>query len=154
VFDRDARKSLEVFTASGGLKSLQTQLGSEYPLNVLACATLQNVTGLDPFECCRQLREQGCVDELAKLVVSEDELVASYATAVVANLRAYDPNPQSNDALDEAIRMRRLAAIVEQMRTDRAVAAMQAVASRWVQRKRAAALGLASESAFDTLEEA
>jgi len=136
VFDREARASLSLFAASGGLVALQRALGGAYPTNLFACATLQNVTSLDPFDTCTALRDAGCGAELGKLVGSEDATVASYATAVLANLRAYDPEPTSDDAVEEAIRARRLAAVVDQMREGRAIATMQGAASRWVRRKR------------------
>ena len=137
-FDREARQSLQMFAAAGGLSSLQSKLSAEHPICLFACATLQNVTSLDPIGCCNVLREQGCAGELSRLVTSGDEDLSSYATAVLANLRAYDPNPEANDGIEEAIRMRRLAAIVEQMRSGKAVASVQGAAKRWVERRRAA----------------
>ena len=59
VYDSFARESLAMFTASGGLGALQNKLDAEYPTNLYACATLQNMTSLDPFDCCTQLREAG-----------------------------------------------------------------------------------------------
>jgi len=137
VFDRAARESLAKFVACGGLPPLQAALGAGYPTSVFACAVLQNMTSLDPFDTCAKLREQGCARALGALVGSDDETVSSYATAVLANLRAYDPEPEADDAVDEAIRQRRLAAVVEQMRTRKAVATVQGAAVRWVRRRRA-----------------
>ena len=135
VFDYYAVKTLGGFVSAGGLMALQRQLSAPYPVNVFACATLQNVTSLDPMDCCTQLREQGCGKELSKLLGSGDETLVGYATAVLANLRAYDPSPEVDDALEESIRMRRLAAIVEQMRHGKAFL-VQGAAHRWA-RKRA-----------------
>jgi hypothetical protein len=58
-------------------------------------------------------------------------------TAVLANLRAQDPEPKSNPAIEEAIRMRRLASIVEMMQTGKAVSTVHRLASRWLVRHRA-----------------
>jgi len=140
VFDPQARATLSLFAEGGGLMSLQKALSQGHPVNLFACATLQNLTSLDPFDTCAKLRAQGVSAALAALVSDSDESVSSYATAVLANLRAFDPNPEADEAVDEAIRMRRLAAIVEQMRTGKALAVVQGSAIRWVQRKRALAI--------------
>ena len=135
VYDRESRATLSLFVADGGLAALQRCLRAPEPTNLFACATLQNVTSLDPFDTCAKLREQGCAADLLTLVSSSDETVSSYATAVLANLRAYDPFAEDDDEVEEAIRMRRLSAIVEQMRTGKAVATVQGAAIRWVRRR-------------------
>ena len=56
-FDHEARQSLKMFAAAGGLGSLQSKLSAEQPICLFACATLQNVTSLDPIGCCSALRE-------------------------------------------------------------------------------------------------
>ena len=57
-FDHEARQSLQMFVAGGGLSSLQSKLSAEQPICLFACATLQNLTSLDPIGCCNVLREQ------------------------------------------------------------------------------------------------
>ena len=136
VYDRESRATLALFVAAGGLAALQRCLRAPEPTNLFACAALQNVTSLDPFDTCAKLREQGCAADLRSLVCSSDQTVSSYATAVLANLRAYDPFSESDEAVEEAIRKRRLAALVEQMRTGKAVASVQAAALRWIRRRR------------------
>ena len=138
LFDRHARKSLALFVDAGGLASLQARLRADYPVNLFATATLQNITSLDAFETCARLREQKCADELiAMLHATDDAVMQSYVTAVLANLRAQDPEPKSNPAIEEAIRMRRLASIVDMMQTGKAVSTVQRLASRWLVRHRA-----------------
>jgi len=138
VFDRHARKSLALFVEAGGLAALQAGLRADYPVNLFATATLQNITSLDAFETCARLREQKCADELiAMMHATDDAVMKSYVTAVLANLRAQDPEPKSNPAIEEAIRMRRLASIVEMMQTGKAVSTVHRLASRWLVRHRA-----------------
>ena len=136
VYDRESRATLALFVAAGGLAELQRFLRAPKPTNLFACAALQNVTSLDPFDTCAKLREQGCATDLRSLVSSSDQTVSSYATAVLANLRAYDPFAENDEAVEEAIRERRLAALVEQMRTGKAVASLQAAALRSIRRRR------------------
>jgi hypothetical protein len=149
VYDRESRATLALFVAAGGLAALQRCLLAPEPTNLYACAALQNVTSLDPFDTCAKLREQGCAADLLTLVSSSDETVSSYATAVLANLRAYDPFAEDDDEVEEAIRMRRLAAIVEQMRTGKAVAAVQGAAIRWIRWVRRRQALLADEAAAE-----
>jgi hypothetical protein len=149
VYDRESRATLALFVAAGGLAALQRCLRAPEPTNLYACAALQNVTSLDPFDTCAKLREQGCAADLLTLVSSSDETVSSYATAVLANLRAYDPFAEDDDEVEEAIRMRRLAAIVEQMRTGKAVAAVQGAAIRWIRWVRRRQALLADEAAAE-----
>lgn len=149
VYDRESRATLAIFVADGGLAALQRCLRAPEPTNLYACAALQNVTSLDPFDTCAKLREQGCAADLLTLVSSSDETVSSYATAVLANLRAYDPFAEDDDEVEEAIRMRRLAAIVEQMRTGKAVAAVQGAAIRWIRWVRRRQALLADEAAAE-----
>jgi hypothetical protein len=149
VYDRESRATLALFVAAGGLAALQCCLRAPEPTNLYACAALQNVTSLDPFDTCAKLREQGCAADLLTLVSSSDETVSSYATAVLANLRAYDPFAEDDDEVEEAIRMRRLAAIVEQMRTGKAVAAVQGAAIRWIRWVRRRQALLADEAAAE-----
>ena len=138
IFDLYARKSLGAFADSGGLEALVARLRSEYPVNLFVLAALQNVTSLDPWHACTSLRALGCVNELVAMMKDiDDTMLTSYVTAVLANLRAQDPEPEANPELEEAIRMRRLASIVERMQTGRAVNTMQRLASRWLQRHRA-----------------
>ena len=75
VFDPEARTSLKMFAAAGGLPLLQQKLKAEFPINLFASAALQNVTALDPEECCATLRELGCDAVLAELAQADDEQV-------------------------------------------------------------------------------
>jgi hypothetical protein len=140
VFDVDARTTLQVFTAAGGLQPLVAATGAPHPLNIVAAATLQNVTSLDPHECCVALRAIGCAPALRTLMdtaeAAGDVTLKSYATGALANLRAFDPDAAADEELEEALKLRRLASIVEQMRSGRAVDAVQAAASRWVALRR------------------
>ena len=151
VFDSKAGNSLEMFAISGGLMAVQEKLRAEYPVNVFAAATLLNITSLDPDVTCAQLRVQGCAAVLTAMhEATDDETVVSYATAVLANLRAHDPGAVEDPALEEAILMRRLASIVQKIKMGRAVKTMQRHAIRWLERhhaKQAAAAALAAEQA-------
>lgn len=135
-FDARARETLTLFVGCGGLAALQAQLYAPQPVSLFACAVLQNLTSLDPHTACATLREQGCEDALAPLFSSADASVSSYATAVLANLRATDPAPPTDDALEEAMRMRRLTSIVYQLQRGRAIALVQGAARQWVIRYR------------------
>ena len=137
VFDEQARVTLDLFAAAGGLPSLQAKLKAEYPLNLFAAAALQNVTALDPEDCCALLREQSCDTVLTSLVQSDNEQVSMYATGALANLRAYDPAPPEDPALEEMLRMRRLRDIVEAMQSKKATDKVQFYAKRWIDRHRA-----------------
>ena len=61
-----------------------------------------------------------------------------YATGALANIRAYDPSPKADPALEEALRMRRLRDVVEAMQSRKSVDKIHFYASRWVHRRRAA----------------
>ena len=134
VFDtpQSARQSLSLFVEAGGLPILQTKLSAEYPINLYAAATLQNVTSLDPGDTCSQLRQQGCETQLHQLLESDDATLVSYAEGVLANLRAHDPHPAINNTIDEAIRLRRLSSYADVMQEKRALSALQGAASRWL----------------------
>ena len=80
VFDSQARESLRLFAAADGLPSLQTKLTAEYPLNLFATAALQNVTALDPEECCATLRDMGADKILTEIVSNEQVSRASALT--------------------------------------------------------------------------
>ena len=136
VFDEQARVTLDLFAAAGGLPSLQAKLKA-VPLNLFAAAALQNVTALDPEDCCALLREQSCDTVLTSLVQSDNEQVSMYATGALANLRAYDPAPPEDPALEEMLRMRRLRDIVEAMQSKKATDKVQFYAKRWIDRHRA-----------------
>ena len=136
VFDPEADLSLAAFIEQDGLDSLQGVLRrDERGIQLYVCAVLQNATSLDPDALCQTLRSRGLMTDLVPLLSSNNETLASYATAVLANLRAHDPNPVADGALDEAIRRRRLAAIVEQMRSGKAINIVQRAATRWVSRR-------------------
>jgi len=136
VFDPEADLSLAAFIEHDGLDSLQGVLRrDERGIQLYVCAVLQNATSLDPDALCQTLRSRGLMTDLEPLLSSNNETLASYATAVLANLRAHDPNPVADGALDEAIRRRRLAAIVEQMRSGKAINVVQRAATRWVSRR-------------------
>ena len=77
VFDPNAALSLQLFSDAGGLASLQRKLQADFPINLFAAAALQNVTALDPEDCCNKLREGGCDPALAVLASSDDEQVRS-----------------------------------------------------------------------------
>ena len=136
VFDPKARLSLKHFAAAGGLASLQAKLSAQFPINLFAAAALQNVTALDPEECCERLRSSGCDAALTGLATSDSEQVATYAQGALANLRAYDPSPPEDPALEEALRLRRLRDVVEAMQTRRATDKMQFYGKRWIERHR------------------
>ena len=136
VFDPEADLSLAAFIEQDGLDSLQGVLRrDERGIQLYVCAVLQNATSLDPDALCQTLRSRGLMADLAPLLSSNNETLASYATAVLANLRAHDPYPVADGALDEAIRRRRLVAIVEQMRSGKAIDIVQRAATRWVNRR-------------------
>ena len=136
VFDPEADLSLAAFIEHDGLDSLQGVLRrDERGIQLYVCAVLQNATSLDPDALCQTLRSRGLMTDLEPLLSSNNETLASYATAVLANLRAHDPNPVADGAFDEAIRRRRLAAIVEQMRSGKAINIVQRAVTRWVSRR-------------------
>ena len=60
-----------------------------------------------------------------------------YATGALANIRAYDPDPSSDPALEEMLRLRRLRDIVEAMQSRKATDKVQFYAKRWIDRHRA-----------------
>ena len=138
MFDPDALDSLALFVDAGGLQQLQGMLSAAYPLNLCAVATLQNVTSLDPFDCCDKLRAQGCAAALGMLASSDDQQLAEFALGTLSNLRTNDPSPVEDAALEEALRMRRLRDIVSFMQSNRAVDKVQKYAKRWIEKHRAA----------------
>ena len=75
VFDPEARLSLDLFAAAGGLPVLQAKLSADFPINLFAVAALQNITALDPEDCCAKLRDQGVGTELTGLANSDNEQV-------------------------------------------------------------------------------
>ena len=57
VFEPKAEKTLEIFMRGGGLAPLLKLLHGEFPIQLYAAAALQNVTALDPGDCCTRLCE-------------------------------------------------------------------------------------------------
>jgi hypothetical protein len=75
VFDHEARASLQLFSDAGGLSELHSKLSADYPINLFAAAAMQNVTALDPQECCAALRELAVDATLTELTKSDNEQV-------------------------------------------------------------------------------
>lgn len=116
VYDKaGAGESLHIFVAAGGLECLQSALVHRYPVCLFACAALQNVTSLDPYDTCVTLRGQGCAEYLRHLLKRPEDDLVSYATAALANLSLHDPSFATDAALAEAIRLRRVASVAQQM---------------------------------------
>lgn len=138
VFDPNARETLTLFLQAGGLKRLRRKLKSDYPVCVFAAAVLQNLTSLDPFDVCERLRAQGCERDLKEMRDKhDDEIVADYVLAVLANLRITDPDAGSDPELDEAIRQRRIASVARSIMVSRAIAIINSRARQMLQRARA-----------------
>ena len=142
VFDVEARQSLALFVKGGGLNILQEKLEADFPINLFAAAAMQNITALDPVECCAVLREQGA-DAVLSTAASSDAAydgaddVRKFAEGALANLRAYDPSPPADPDFEERLRLRRLMDVVEHMRSRRATDTMQFYGRRWIERHRA-----------------
>ena len=139
--DQGALVSLDLFRRAGGLSRVQAHLLSPYPSNLLAAAALQNITGLDQGDTCRELRVSGCTRVLSRLVSTltdpADQQTVNFATGALCNLRLSDPNPPPADpTLEEAIRLRRLKDVVEGFQLKRATNKVQTFARRWLQFKR------------------
>ena len=83
VFDPEARTSLNLFAKAGGLPVLQKKLHAEFPINLFAAAALQNVTALDPEDCCAALRELGADSDLAGLAQNDNEQVRKRAACAL-----------------------------------------------------------------------
>lgn len=140
AFDASARLSLALFVESGGLIVLLRMLHAEHPLVVFTLAALQNVTSLGSRQICLKVRELGYEKELIvlkKALKDEDETVSDYITAVLSNLRLLAPDKatvDSDPALEEAIRMRRLKSVAQTIKSLNAATMMQ---RRWIRRHRA-----------------
>lgn len=143
AFDASARLSLALFVESGGLFVLLRVLHAEHPLVVFTLAALQNVTSLGSRQICLKVRELGFDKELIvlkKALKDEDETVSDYITAVLSNLRLLAPDTatvDSDPALEEAIRMRRLKSVAKTIKSLNAATMMQRLGRRWIRRHRA-----------------
>lgn len=143
AFDASARLSLALFVESGGLIVLLRVLHAEHPLVVFTLAALQNVTSLGSRQICLKVRELGFEKELIvlkKALKDEDETVSDYITAVLSNLRLLAPDTatvDSDPALEEAIRMRRLKSVAKTIKSLNAATMMQRLGRRWIRRHRA-----------------
>ena len=143
AFDASARLSLALFVESGGLIVLLRMLHAEHPLVVFTLAALQNVTSLGSRQICLKVRELGFDKELIvlkKALKDEDETVSDYITAVLSNLRLLAPDTatvDSDPALEEAIRMRRLKSVAKTIKSLNAATMMQRLGRRWIRRHRA-----------------
>ena len=143
AFDASARLSLALFVESGGLFVLLRVLHAEHPLVVFTLAALQNVTSLGSRQICLKVRELGYEKELIvlkKALKDEDETVSDYITAVLSNLRLLAPDTatvDSDPALEEAIRMRRLKSVAQTIKSLNAATMMQRLGRRWIRRHRA-----------------
>ena len=85
VYDPKARASLAIFEQAGGLSRLQQFLSAEFPIDLFAAAALQNITALDPEQCCAKLREMGCDSALAAMANADNEQVCSSARDLVCS---------------------------------------------------------------------
>lgn len=85
VFDPEAHQSLQLFAQAGGLEQLTAALGDDFPINLFAAAALQNVSALDPVDCCAKLREIGASDRLAQLSMDENDQVVTAARRASAS---------------------------------------------------------------------
>ena len=143
AFDANAKLSLALFVESDGLTVLLRVLHAEHPMVVFTLAALQNVTSLGSRQICLKVRELGYEKELMvlkKALKDEDETVSDYITAVLSNLRLLAPDTatvDSDPALEEAIRMRRLKSVAKTIKSLNAATMMQRLGRRWIRRHRA-----------------
>ena len=143
AFDANAKLSLALFVESDGLTVLLRVLHAEHPMVVFTLAALQNVTSLGSRQICLKVRELGYEKELMvlkKALKDEDETVSDYITAVLSNLRLLAPDKatvDSDPALEEAIRMRRLKSVAQTIKSLNAATMMQRLGRRWIRRHRA-----------------
>ena len=143
AFDANAKLSLALFVESDGLTVLLRVLHAEHPMVVFTLAALQNVTSLGSRQICLKVRELGYEKELMvlkKALKDEDETVSDYITAVLSNLRLLAPDTatvDSDPALEEAIRMRRLKSVAQTIKSLNAATMMQRLGRRWIRRHRA-----------------
>ena len=90
VFDQNALDSLALVVSAGGLPRLLELLDDGMPIALYAAAVLQNVTALEPFDVCAELRATGAIDRLRALADHPDPQMAEFATGTIANLRAHE----------------------------------------------------------------
>ena len=102
VFVPDVLLSLTDFAAEGGLVGLQQKLLSDFPINLYAAAALQNVTALDPQQCCADLRAQGATEALSQLLEAGDERVRILACERKLNARGQNRAATSDAATRDA----------------------------------------------------